>query len=586
MMGLRVPIGAQQTDQRMRSDTDESEFRDRRRRASTKDGGGSGKAGARHAEAHGAVESHFQRFAESSDDVFWLADLTHQCLLYVSPRFEQLWGVRADRLMSDPSQWNRAVLASDAKRLPMPFFADDPTHGELVREYRITARSGETRWIRDRRFCLGDGAGPTVHIGGIAEDVTERKQREIDIEELLGREREARAQAEAAASSKDEFVAVVTHELRSPLNAIRGWAHVLRHSGSLSATQVKALDAIDRNTQAQAHLVDDLLDSQRILCGKLELELQRAPLATVLDEAAEAVQPSADLKRIRLEVSHDPGVGIVRADTERLRQAVVKLLSNAVKFTPEDGIITLRSRRGAESLRIEVRDTGVGLEPAQLPFVFDRFQQADSSSTRRASGLGLGLTLARQLVELHGGRIGVDSAGPGKGTTFTIELPEHLVEKTTELPVAAPEFATPLAGKRIVIVEDDADGREALGLILRGARAELHSFDRAATAYDYLAQAPPEEQPDALISDIAMPDEDGYAFIHRVREMEGSEHRPHVVALALTAFSRVEDRTRALAAGFDAHVAKPIDPERVLHTLIDALEGEDTGPAGTPQPSP
>jgi PAS domain S-box-containing protein len=571
----------------MRSDTEDTELRDRRRRTSARDAGSSGKAGSRQSESRRALEANFQRFAESSDDVFWLADLTHQCLLYVSPRFEQLWGVRADRLMSDPAQWNRAVLASDAKRLPMPFFADDPTHGEMVREYRITARSGETRWIRDRRFCLNDTTGRTVRIGGIAEDVTERKQREIDNEELLGREREARAQAEAAASSRDEFLAVVTHELRSPLNAIRGWAHVLRHSGMLNATQVKALDAIDRNTQAQAHLVDDLLDSQRIVCGKLQLEMQRAPLAGVLDEAVEALRPSADMKRIRLEVSHDPAVGIVRADGERLRQAVVKLLSNAIKFTPEDGIVTLRSRFGPDALRSEVKDTGVGLEPAQLPFLFDRFQQADSSSTRRANGLGLGLTLARQLVELHGGRIEVDSAGPGKGTTFTIELPEHLVEKAAaEAPVAAPAFASPLAGKRIVIVEDDADGREALGLILRGARAELHSFDRAASAYDYLMHAPPDQQPDALISDIAMPDEDGYAFIHRVREMEGSEQRPHVVALALTAFSRVEDRTRALAAGFDAHVAKPIDPDRVLHTLIDALEGEDTGGAERPQPSP
>jgi PAS domain S-box-containing protein len=557
----------------MRPDTEDTELRDKRRRS---EDAVSGRTRTRRTKS--AIETHFQRFAESSDDVFWLADLTDQSLLYVSPRFEQLWGVRADRLMSDPMQWNQAVQSPDAKSLPAPFFADDPTHGEMVREYRITARGGDTRWIRDRRFYLSDSSGQTVRIGGIAEDVTERKQREIESETLLAREREARAQAETAASSRDEFAAVVTHELRSPLNAIRGWAHVLRHSGMLNATQLKALDAIDRNTQAQAHLVDDLLDSQRILCGKLQLELQRVPLASVLAEAIEQVQPSAEQKRLRLEVSHDPAVGIVRVDPERLRQAVVKLLANAVKFTPEDGIVILRSRRGPESLAIEVKDTGVGLEPAQLPFVFERFQQADSSSTRRANGLGLGLTLAQQLVELHGGRIGVDSAGAGQGTLFTIELPEHLLDKSPELPVGAPQFASPLAGKRIVIVEDDADGREALGLILRGAHAELHCFDRASAAYDYLLHAAPEEQPDALISDIAMPDEDGYAFIHRVREMEGSEHRPHVVALALTAFSRLEDRMRALSAGFDAHVAKPIDPDRVLHTLIDALQDSDASP--------
>ncbi|HEV7915588.1 MAG TPA: hybrid sensor histidine kinase/response regulator, partial [Albitalea sp.] len=406
--------------------------------------------------------------------------------------------------------------------------------------------------------------------GGIAEDITERKRREIESGELLERERDARAEAEAAASSKDEFLAVVTHELRSPLNAIRGWAHVLRHSGMLNGTQVKALDAIDRNTQAQAHLVDDLLDSQRILCGKLQLEWKRVPIGCIVDEAVESVQPAAQLKRIRVEVSHDPAVGIVQADSDRLRQALVKLLSNAVKFTPEDGIVSVRSERRPGQLAIEVRDTGIGMEPAQLPFVFDRFQQADSSNTRRANGLGLGLSLAQQLVELHGGRITVDSPGAGQGTTFTVELPERLL-RTAERPAPEAPQASPLAGKRVMIVEDDADGREVLGLILRGAQVELQSFDRAAAAYHYLAHAAPNEQPDALISDIAMPDEDGYAFIRRVREMEGGEHRPHVVALALTAFTRVEDRMRALKAGFDAHVPKPIDPERVLRTLIDAL---------------
>jgi len=249
----------------------------------------------------------------------------------------------------------------------------------------------------------------------------------------------------------------------------------------------------------------------------------------------------------------------------------VKLLSTAVKFTPEDGIVMLRSERRADGLAVRVSDTGIGLEPQQIPFVFERFQQADSSSTRRTGGLGLGLTLAKQLVELHGGRITVDSAGPGLGTTFTVELPLQVLEARGPS-VGAIGTLSQLAGKRIVIVEDDADGREVLGLILRGAQAELHSFDRASAAFEYLAKAGPDELPDALISDIAMPDEDGYAFIRRVRTMEGNEHRPHMVALALTAFSRVEDRMRALRAGFDAHVPKPIDPDRVLHTLVDALE--------------
>lgn len=523
-------------------------------------------------------DAHFRRFAESSKDVFWLADLDSARLLYVSPRFEALWGLTTAELLDDPAHWTRALAADDADCLPQPFFADPTGNEETVREYRIVGRDGRTRWIRDRRFALLDAEG-AQRIGGIAEDITERKQRELDDQALLERERRARAEAEAAAQAKDEFLAVVTHELRSPLNAIRGWSHVLRHSSALQPVQVKALDAIDRNTQAQAHLVDDLLDSQRILCGTLELDLGTVPLSVLVDEAMESVRPSAQLRRIRLEVSHDPAISMVRADPDRLRQAMCKLLSNAVKFTPEDGIVSVATRRARDGgVTIDVRDTGVGIEPSQLPQLFERFQQADSSNARRANGLGLGLTLAKQLVELHGGRIVVRSEGVGQGSVFTIELPP---ESVCEDPISATArpVDSPLAGKRIVIVEDDDDGREVLGLILRNAQVELQSFDRAAAAYQYLAHAGEDERPDALISDIAMPDEDGYTFIRRVREMEGGEHRPRVVALALTSFARVEDRIRALKAGFDAHVAKPIDPERVLRTLVQALGSGGAQPA-------
>jgi CheY-like chemotaxis protein len=400
-------------------------------------------------------------------------------------------------------------------------------------------------------------------------------QREVDVNELLALERQAREQAEAAASAKDEFLAVVTHELRSPLNAIRGWAHVLRHSGTLQPLQIKALDAIDRNTQAQVQLVDDLLDSQRILCGKLELVPARVPLQTIVDEAMESVLPAAQNKRIRLENAGEVSA-VVRVDPDRLRQALVKLLSNAVKFTPEDGIVCVRTTQSNGQIHIAVRDTGVGLDASQLPGVFDRFKQADSSNSRRANGLGLGLSLARQLVELHDGTIEVESQGAGQGSTFTIALPESVMQEQAIEPAPEQE-ASPLAGKRVVIVEDDDDGREVLGLILRGAQVELHSFDRASKAYEYIAHAARGEQPDVLISDIAMPDEDGYEFIQRVRKLEGRQHRPHVVALALTSFARLEDRVRALKAGFDEHVAKPIDPERVLKTLVDVL-GRDEAP--------
>lgn len=400
---------------------------------------------------------------------------------------------------------------------------------------------------------------------------------EADDGQLLALERSAREQAEAAVRAKDEFIAVVTHELRSPLNAIRGWAHVLRHSGPLHPTQLHALDAIDRNTQAQVRLVDDLLDSQRILCGRLELSPARVPIQTIVDEAIEVVMPAAQHKRIRMENSRDARGCIVRVDPERLRQALVKLLANAVKFTPEDGIVSTRASLQAGALAIEVSDTGVGLDAGQLPALFAGFNQADSSSKRRTGGLGLGLSLARQLVELHGGVIKVDSRGAGLGTTFTIELPLGVVAEP-DGDAGGGVAASPLSGKRVLVVEDDDDGREALGLILRDAEVELHSFDRADKAYEYLAHVDSSELPDVLISDIAMPDEDGYEFIRRVRRLEGEEHRRHLVALALTSFSRVEDRVRALKAGFDMHVAKPIDPDLILRTLAEVIERGDDAP--------
>jgi PAS domain S-box-containing protein len=553
----------------MRQPTDQTEpEQGRRRSAARKSGDGTHGADGSPRLPEVLGDAHFLRFAESSNDVFWLADLDSGALVYCSPRFEALWGVDVRRLLREPACWNAAVLPSDAGDLPRPFFDERPGASDKVREYRIASRGGQVRWIRDRRFELRDGGSGRLCVGGIAEDVTESKQRDLETQALLQREREARAQAEAAALTKDEFLAVVTHELRSPLNAIRGWSHVLRHSGDLSAPQIKALDAIDRNTQTQAHLVDDLLDSQRILCGKFELQLGRIPLAHLIDEALDVVRPTAQAKRIRLEAIHDWQIGLIKSDPDRLRQALVKLLSNAVKFTPEDGIVAVRSRRTTDGLVIDVEDTGVGLSAEQIPRVFGPFQQADSSNTRRANGLGL--SLARQLVELHGGKVTVASRGAGCGSTFTIELPGDAI--CADAAVAAPEMSlSPLAGKRIVIVEDDDDGREVLGLILRGAQVRLQSFDRTAAAFEFIAHAGADEQPDALISDIAMPDEDGYAFIRRVRELEGGEHRPHVAALALTSFARVEDRLRALRAGFDAHVAKPIDPERVLCTLMEVL---------------
>ena len=520
-----------------------------------------------------------RRLAESSGDVFWLADVASQQLLYVSKRVEQLWGVSQDQLCLDPGLWTRALHAEDADALPTPFFApheDQDGDGQPVREYRIHGRDGATIWIRDRRFQLRNEQGRVVRVGGIAEDVTERKQAELEREALLQRERQAREQAELLAQSKDEFLAVVTHELRSPLSAIRGWAHVLRGSGELNALQLKALDAIDRNTQSQARMVDDLLDSQRILAGKFELAWGQPLLSALIDEAVETVQPLADAKQITLSVSHDSRIATVSADINRLRQALVNLLTNAVKFTPESGAVNLSSQFDDQGLHIRVQDNGVGLVPQQMPTALRPAEQADNAHGRPQRGLALGLSLAQQLIALHGGQLRVESAGTGQGSAFTIELPSSLVTLVAAAPASAePDWphddAKTLQGHRIMIVEDDDDGREALGLILKDHGAELLSFSEAGSAYEYLAYSPASELPHALVSDIAMPREDGYEFIRRVRALEQQRHRPRMLALALTAFGRAEDRQRAHAAGFDAHLAKPLDSRVVIQSLQEAL---------------
>ncbi len=520
-------------------------------------------------------EQRFRQFAQSSDDVFWFADLARDELLYVSPAFERLWGMPAQALPADPAVWLRAVHTDDRGALPSPFYASMPgTDGhEPVREYRLQRADGTQLWVRDRRFHLQTENGRVLRIGGIAEDITERKLRDLEREELLARERAARSEAEALASAKDEFLAVVSHELRSPLNAIRGWAHVLRKTAQLPPSQMRPLDAIDRNVSAQARMVDDLLDTQRLLRGKVKLELRPTPLAALIEQAVDTFRPTAADKRLRLEVSHAADVPLIQADAERLRQALVNLLSNAVKFTPAEGRIEVRSERRGDRLAIAVSDTGVGLEPAQQARVFEPFRQASgSSSTRRQGGLGLGLALARQLVELHGGKLGVHSPGLDQGATFTIELPAPPPQPAQPLPVNAVAVpAPPLSGRRVVVLEDDPEGRQILELLLQEELVNAVFFGTAEEGFSYLRGVQPGQRPEVLISDIAMPGEDGYSFIRRVRELHRQRGEPAMPAVALTAFASPSDRVRALAAGFDAHLGKPMDPEQLRSTLAELL---------------
>lgn len=524
-------------------------------------------------------EHRFSQFANSSDDVFWIADPTCGHLIYVSPAFEQLWGLKVEALKADPGLWNRSLLAAASIALPEPFFMPSAAAGgkEPVREYRIQRPDGSPLWIRDRRFHLHTAQGEVSCIGGIAEDITERKVWDMGCEVVLALEREARREAEAQASAKDEFLAVVSHELRSPLNAIRGWAHVLRQTGELSHSQLRMLDAIDRNTLAQAQLVDDMLDTQRLLRGKVKLELRDTSLVALVEQAVDTFRPAAAAKRIVMSVQHDAELDVIEADPERLRQALVNLLSNAMKFTPEQGHVEVVSRSRNGRVAISVVDSGIGIDPALLPRIFDPFRQAADASTRRQSGLGLGLALARQLVELHGGSLRAASLGLDRGATFTIELPRrHASAKPAAVSGAkrtdSHTAGIKLTGCRVAVVDDDVEARQILELLLSRHQARPVVFSSVAASYDYFKSVPPEQRPQVLISDIAMPDEDGYSLVRRLRLLEQQRGERPMLCVALTAFVTEKDRARALSAGFDAHLGKPVDPRQLLVTVKGLLE--------------
>jgi signal transduction histidine kinase/DNA-binding response OmpR family regulator len=400
----------------------------------------------------------------------------------------------------------------------------------------------------------------------------------IDNARLLEREQRARAAAESASRAKDEFLAVLSHELRTPLNAVYGWARMLQ-SGQLQGADLRrALEVIMRNASAQVQLIDDMLDVSRIVTGKMRLDVRPVELKPVVEAALDAVRPAVEAKELRLQAVLDPQAFGVMGDPDRLQQVVWNLLINAVKFTPRGGRIQVHLLRANSHVEIVVSDTGQGIAPDVLPHVFERFHQADSTSTRRHSGLGLGLALVRHLVELHGGAVTADSEGPDCGSTFTVRLPVAIARSRADeaptaggrvyptAPVKAARAGPLLHGVRVVVVDDDRDGLELIAAILTQGGAEVRACSSAAQGLETIRTW----RPDVLISDIEMPGEDGYSFIRRVRMLEGTIGRPP--AVALTAYGRVEDRLRTLSAGYSMHVPKPVDPVELV-TVVASLTG-------------
>jgi PAS domain S-box-containing protein len=403
-------------------------------------------------------------------------------------------------------------------------------------------------------------------------DISDRKRIESARGMLLDAERSARAsaelargEAEASSRAKDEFLATVSHELRTPLNAMLGWSQLLTNNSLSNDKLAHALEVIQRNVLAQSRLVEDLLDVSRIISGQMRLEVQPVDAVRVVGAAIESAKPAIGAKHIELEVSLDPNAGQVLGDANRVQQVIWNLLSNATKFTGQRGKISVQVRRVEDAVEIEVSDTGQGIAPEFLPFVFDRFRQADGSFARRHGGLGLGLSIARHLVELHGGAITVDSTGIGRGSKFVVRLP-FVGTCTTSLPLASgppsAEFQPPsaltvpaLRGIRVLVVDDDDDSRDLVVSILEKCEAITFPASSAEQALSIIVS----ERPDVLVSDIGMPGMDGYDLMRAVRALP-DEHAQRVPAVAVTAYARSEDQRRALAEGFQLHLAKPIEP--------------------------
>jgi PAS domain S-box-containing protein len=436
-------------------------------------------------------------------------------------------------------------------------------------EFDIATPAGVSRTLSTSWALVRDKRGKIVGVLGIARDVTVSKQAEQERARLLAREQSARQEAEAANRAKDEFLAMLSHELRTPLNAMMGWVNLLRAGFLDPPTTAKALETIERNLKIQTQLIEDILDVSRIITGKLALTVKSVELAAVTAQALESLRPAAAAKGLTMQTVFEPSMEPVAGDSDRLQQIVWNLLSNAIKFTPRGGRVVIRLERRDAEAQLIIRDTGKGIAPDFVPFIFERFRQADSSSTRAHGGLGLGLAIVRHLVDLHGGTVSAESEGEGRGATFTVRLPfatpeaTGILERRAEVQTgSAPDALPNLAGVRVLVVDDAADERELFTAALASYGAVVTaagSVEEALTAFE---QSPP----DIIVSDIAMPERDGYELIRRVRAM-GRERGGGTPAIALTAYARAEDRRRALMAGFQLHVAKPADPAEVVYAV-------------------
>ncbi|MBW4485470.1 MAG: PAS domain S-box protein [Tildeniella torsiva UHER 1998/13D] len=510
-------------------------------------------------------EERYRYLVETIPQLVWTAN-AEGVLIDANQRWCAFTGLTVEQV--ETVGWPAVVHPDDIPILSQNWAIAQQQGTSYQAEGRMRRADGVYRWHLHQAIPLKTNQGRVIKWFGTATDIEDQKQLEQQRSQLLLQEQAARAAAEAASRTKDEFLAVVSHELRSPLNPILGWATLLQNGTLDEAKTKQALAVIERNAKLQTELIDDLLDVSRMLRGKLQISASPVNLAAIIRAAMETVRLAADAKSIRIEAHLEDEVGLVSGDATRLQQVVWNLLSNAVKFTPAAGRVEVRLTQGkANQAQITVTDSGKGVVPEFLPLIFDYFRQADSATTRQFGGLGLGLAIVRHLVELHGGTIQAASPGEGLGATFTVSLPTLTHSPLAPNDDLQPQPSLNLPGTQILVVDDDSDTRTFITFLLEQAGASVVA---AASAREGLA-ALGQSRPQVLVSDIGMPDMDGYMLMRQIRSLP-AEQGGQVPAIALTAYVRETDQEQALAAGFQRHIAKPVEPAALLRAIAELLQ--------------
>ncbi|QLE54179.1 response regulator [Nostoc sp. TCL26-01] len=517
-------------------------------------------------------EERFRSLSTCSPLGIFETDTQGRCT-YTNPRYQAICSLSAAESLQ--TRWLESVHPEDQASAIASWSDYIAQGGDYSQEFRFQTADGSIRWVQVNSSPMLSSQGELLGYVGTLADITTRKQAE-EIRAQVIREQTARQEAETANRMKDEFLAVLSHELRTPLTSMLGWSKILRAKKLDEKSTARALEAIERNATSQVQLIEDILDVSRIIRGQLRLNLSAVNLITVIEAALDAVRPLAEAKSITISNALDASLGSVCGDPTRLQQIVWNLLTNAIKFTPKEGKVEVRleiiqpadtATNHLNYAQIQIIDTGIGIEPEFLPKVFERFRQADSTTTRSHSGLGLGLAIVRHLVELHKGIILAESQGSGKGSTFTVRLP-LMPQETAPVPSAQSESQSSFfVGCKILIVDDETDTRNFLAFLF-----EEYGAVASTTASVEAALAVIEElQPDIIVSDIGMSEQDGYTLIRKLRSLT-PEQGGKIPAIALTAYSQAEDRLKMIESGFQHYLSKPVDPHQLISVVANLLQ--------------